>query len=502
MLEESEQSTSVFDLWFYASMGACDLGKITDKTVPDLRQYGKIREALTQLPGSMSDIHMEKFANNLFTRMSPIKPEIKFRYLRGGFEIVGDHPRAWEARNLYDYYKDLVSEIQLQVLVDGDDNIGHKQPFGIYVNILHTPEIERESGGFGKYVQNQNSLMFAYNYGRPTEDYRDKFADSVNQALGEHFEVVNVTFEGADTMQSRPSTRSDWRVTPYAYVLLKPLGPQVDRIASLKLDLDFLDTSGYVVIPIESPAVVVDATGKGAQRPITDLKITQTLDERQAADGKLIVEITATGKGLIPELDDVIKVQRDNFDIVNIDDQGVLPSSFDKDSDEIQILSDRSWSVEYKARENGSDLRSFSFGEAVLKGAGMKFQRYEDADLVEVEQTISLEKNYGSFSWKFLFWLIPVIVVGLFGIVAGSIFLTREKQVTENRFNVPQEINPFTVLTLLKDIQERNGIGKDQSGELQNSIELVEMSYFGDSQNGSGSEDLEQLAESWVDRTN
>ena len=150
---------------------------------------------------------MAKVANNLFTRMNPLKPEIKFRYLRGGFEIVGEHPRAWEAKNLHDYYKDLVSEIKLDVQIDGDDNVGHDQPFGVYVNILHTKEIERESGGFAKYAQNQNGMMYAFNYGRPTEDYRDKFNDSVNQALEEHFEVQNVTFQNPEAMVSHAAEK-------------------------------------------------------------------------------------------------------------------------------------------------------------------------------------------------------------------------------------------------------------------------------------------------------
>jgi len=42
--------------------------------------------------------------------------------------------------------------------------------------------------------------------------------------------------------------------------LLKAKGAEVDRIAPLKIDMDFLDTSGYVVIPMESPAVVIDAS--------------------------------------------------------------------------------------------------------------------------------------------------------------------------------------------------------------------------------------------------
>ena len=95
-LEEKDHSTDAFDLWFYAGLGACDLGKVTDKTLPDLRQYKKIRAAIQALPGQLADSHMAKVANNMFTRMSPLKPEIKFRYLRGGFEIVGDHPRAWD----------------------------------------------------------------------------------------------------------------------------------------------------------------------------------------------------------------------------------------------------------------------------------------------------------------------------------------------------------------------------------------------------------------------
>jgi len=302
-------------------------------------------------------------------------------------------------------------------------------------------------------------------------------------------------------MKSRPASQAGWRVTPYAYVLLKPLGSQVDRIAPLKLDLDFLDTSGYVVIPIESPAVVVDASSdKGTQRPIADLKITQTLDERQADEGKLIVEITATGRGLIPDLDEIVDLKRENFELVSVDDQGVLPSAFDKESDEIQIVSDRGWTVEYKAIEGNGDLESFSFGETLLADVSNKFQRYDDADLVEVQQTVSLEKNYASFSWKFLYWLIPLIVFGLVGIVAGVFFMKRVEHSHTTRFRVPEDINPFTVLTLLNDIKERNGINTEQATELQNSINRVEEYYFGETENGHQAEDLEQLAETWVNR--
>ena len=328
-LEEDERSTDVYDYWFYAALGACDLGKVSDKTVPDSRQYPKIRVALDSLEGALAEDHIAKVANNLFTRMSPIKPEIKFRYLRGGFQIIGDHPRAWEALALFDYYKDLVSEIKLEVAVDGDTEVGHEEPFGVYVNLLHTEEIEREAGGFAKYVQNQNSgSYYYYNYGRPTENYRDKFNDAIDIALEKHFEVLSVTFAGADMMQSRPMEKEGWRSTPYAYILLKAKGSEVDRVAPLKIDMDFLDTSGYVVIPIESPTVVIDASKEdNAVRPVSDLVITQTLDQREIDDGKLIVEVSATAKGLVPPLDKIVDLKQANFEIANIDDQGVLSGS-------------------------------------------------------------------------------------------------------------------------------------------------------------------------------
>ena len=79
-----------------------------------------------------------------------VKPSIKFRYLKAGFEIVGDNPQAFDARKVFDYYKDLVTEIKLETKVDGSDAVGHGQPFGVFVNLRHTREIERESGALAR----------------------------------------------------------------------------------------------------------------------------------------------------------------------------------------------------------------------------------------------------------------------------------------------------------------------------------------------------------------
>ncbi len=502
-LEKKDQSTDVYDYWFYAALGACDLGKVSDKTVPDTRQYAEIKTALESLDGILADDHLSKVANNLFTRMSPIKPEIKFRYLRGGFEIIGEHPRAWEAKALYDYYKDLVGEIKLELVVDGDASVGHDQPFGAYINLLHTEEIEREAGGFAKYVQNQNSGWYSYNYGRPTANYRDKFNDVVDIALEKHFEVISVTFKSPDSMESRPVDQPGWRSTPFAYVLLKAKGAEVDRIAPLKIDMDFLDTSGYVVIPVESPAVVIDASGEGdIDRPVSDLVITQTLDERMADEGKIVVEVSATAKGLVPPLEQIVKLDQKNFEVVNIEDQGVLASTFDEDSKAPQILSERSWSVEYRAVDGLGESADFSFGEPTMADVTANYQRYEDADLVDVQPQVTLNRKYGTSSWWSLAWAIPLLLLMFGGGVLWWFMSSKTEEAEARRFEVPQEINPFTVLTVLRDIKQRNGIDDKKAEELSHSINRVEAYYFGRSEQEIASEDLKALAERWVQQSN
>ena len=352
-IKEDEETAQPFELWYYASLGAVDLGQITEKSVPDLKQPALIREAIDGLPGEAADRHMSKFANSLFTRMSSLKPEMKFRYLRTGFEIVGDHKQAQEARKVFEYYQDLVTEIRLETVLDGPTDVSHSQPFGVWVNLLHTKEIERESGGFSKYLQNQNNLAYAYNYGRPTENYRDKFQEAATQALTEHFEVLSVTFNDPQTKSNAVVGEYGWRVTPYAYVLLKPRGPEVDKVPPLQMDLDFLDTSGYAIIPVESAAIPIDATQEKTEtRPFENLNVVQTLDERQAHEGKLVLEVKATANGIVPDLEEIIEIDPEHFEVTQVEDQGLSVSRFDPESKDTAVLSERLWMVTLEADKN------------------------------------------------------------------------------------------------------------------------------------------------------
>ena len=58
----------------------------------------------------------------------------------------------------------------------------------------------------------------------------------------------------------------------------------------------------------ESIAGWLDARSAAVSRPLAELKIKQTLDDRKLDQNLLRLEVSATGKGLIPELDRVLQV--------------------------------------------------------------------------------------------------------------------------------------------------------------------------------------------------
>ena len=497
-LEQDEHSIRVYELWYYASLGACDLGHVTPEKVPDLRQPQRIREAMLALPGEAAERHIGMFANSLFTRMSAVNPAVKFRYVRTGLKIVGDHKQAQEARKVYDYYNDLVTEIKLEAVIDGTDVVGHSEPFGVFVNLRHTRDIERESGGFGKYLQNHGSGRY-YNYGRPLENYRDKFEEIVQASLAEHFDILSVTFQ-SDDVNSKATEEYGWRVTPYAYLLLKSRGPEVDKIPPVRLDLDFLDTSGYAVIPVETPALPIDASPKsGDERPLQNLTITQTLDERQADEGKLILEVKASAQGLVPKLDDILDLAPQGFDLVETEDEGVSVSRFDPDSDDTVVVTERTWMVTMQAQADLAERpTAFQFGAAKRDVEEIIYQRYDDADLLSVEREISLVEQYGETSYAWIWPIAGALVIGV--VLVGGFALTRRRapETVVSRLELPDTITPFTVLGLLRQIERNNGFDGNGKQELNRCINRLEEHYFF---LGEGEEpNLEEIAEGWVQR--
>lgn len=498
-LSRDKESSEVFEFWFYASLGATDLGGLRDFHQPDLKQPPRIKEKIQGLPGPTAERHMARFANSLSTRITALKAELKHRYLKAGLSIVGDHEKAREAKKLYDYYNDLVTEIQLTARIDGSANVGHEEPFGLFVDIRHTKEVERESGGFAKYLQNQNNVGYYYNYGRPTVNYRDDFEEAAREALKEQFEVLSVTFH-SDKTNSIGDAEPGWQRTPYAYLLLKPLGPEVDIVPSLQMDFDFMDTSGYVVLPVESPRLAIDATSsKAEQRPYRNLSITQMLDERRADEGVLVLEIKAVAHGLIPELDTLVEFKQGGFEIVSTDDQGVAVSTIDLESEDLSPIAERQWMIRMKARPELTERpKSFAFPAPKTETKEVIYQRYQDADLASVGPEIVLMANYGnaSSSWQWIF--LVFLVVGAAGYALYRTGHTTQPDTLSTELVMPDPLTPFTAIGVLRKIKEQADLSSEDNEALSKTMRSLETNFF-----SPGSHPLPDLRETlrpWLEK--
>lgn len=493
-LEQEKQTTRAYEAWFYAALGASDLSAVTHRRQLAQAEIPRISTALRALPTACRDRHMDMFAGALGSRISGVAPAVKLRYVREGLAIVGDHELVADVKDVLDYYGDLVTEIQLRAEIDGSSTVGHGRPFGLRVDLRHTKDIERESGGFSKYLQNQNNANFAWNYGRPLEDYRDKFEEAARDSLSEQFEIVSITFNDPKA-RSRAEPEYGWRVTPYAYLLLKAKGPQVDKVPPLRMDLDFLDTSGYAVLPIESQPIPIDAGATNTKpAPWSELALVQTLDERQYKSGKLIVEVKATAKGLVPDLAALLDPKVAGFDVASIEDPGLSISRFDEGG--AAIVSERSWNVTLTGRTDLAELPTeFAFWTPKVETKTSERFRYADADLVSVPERVALERSFGRTSRAWLWW----IPVGVLAVVAGAWLLLRRRRELApqaSRFELPDPLTPFTVLGLLRDIQRNDGLVPTTRAELSGEIERLELAYFG--ARSGGEVDLRAIAERWA----
>ncbi|MFK7741776.1 MAG: hypothetical protein AB8H80_15765 [Planctomycetota bacterium] len=490
-MTRSQETDMVFTTWFYAALGASDLGAIDESMVVANSQLPLIKDALAALPDGARERHQSQFANLLFTRMSAVKPQIKQRYLEAGFAVVGEHEQTREARKVWQYYQDLLSELRLEVVVDGSTEVG-TEPFGVRIDIVHTVEVARESGGFQKYATNQNDSAGSWNYGRPTENYRDKFQDALNAAISEHFELESVTYN-SENMEALRGDEPGWQRTPYAYAVLKARGPQVDRIPAIKLDLDFLDTSGFTILPIGSSPVAIDAAAEPIERPFESIEVAQILDERRVDEGKVSVEIKAKAAGMVPDLETFLDFAPPGFVVDKTDDQGAQVMRFTADQDKIET--ERIWLIALKPEREGMRPGGFRFAKPTLEDVKATYQRYSDADLETVSAEIALRRGLPPAD-PWWFWAIlaacSLVYIGWFFYRPTSAPVAE----AEAALRMPDKVNAFSVITLLQQVRNRAKLSDAQQDQLAADIRRIEASHF--ASKSEGEVDLEAVATNWL----
>ncbi len=506
-LPRGQWTLDPYQMWFFVMLGASDLSQLTRaaaRSDPGLSQIG---DAMRALPGDAAEGHLQKFGEMLGSLLPQVPANMRQRFLSAGLQVIGEkHPSAAAAQVALKNYQELLDEAQLRVAVDGSSRVGHGQPFGMMVSLEHTRQIARESGGFGKYIQSpgggRNQMMFGG--GGSQVNYRENFAKNIHGALDETFEIQSITFHDA-SVRPIDLPREGWQETPLAYVLLRAKEAAVDRIPSIQLDMDFSDTSGQVVLPVRSQVEPIDSkeTDAGA-RPCADLALTFTMDEREwAKDGKVVIEVTAKGRGVIAPHAQMFDFAQPGFD-VEVSDNGLSITEFVSDGKMKQANADRNWQFTYKRKKDvrGDAVLKFPTLKSGITVASTEYQHYQDADLIKLDAKqaaagVALKTGVNRALRTAMLAVLALVAI------AAAFFVLRKKNqpptATAAALALPAQLTPFSVVAFLRRIEREAAAKLDEPARqsLALQIQEIEGAFFRSATAPTNAPDLQAIAQKW-----
>ena len=498
---EQEYTHFVFMQWFNVVLGASDPALIRRGRAYSDDQLQKIRDKILTLDGDASEKHMRDFGEALVAGMTQLKPDIKMMYLEAGMKVLGDHPSGKPIKKFIDTYMSLMDEVELNTALDGDANVGFNQDFGVFISLRHTEEAERESGGFSKYLRNVGSAGARSADRLVRQNYRDVFEEIIRRDLDEKFEIQSITFHNPN-VKSIEIEREGWRETPLAYILLRTNDPSVDLIPQLQLDMDFADGAAQIVLPVLSQLVPINARAEDVElRPTDNLEISQVLDERKLDEGELLLEITAKSGGIIPDADRLFNFLETGFEVLQIDDGGLLVNELDSSGEKTLAMCERTWTVEFDATTLPQDEEnpSFQFPSTTIEECVVTWKRYVDADIEEADQSITLAVQKASISAAWL-WGIPLLTLAVLG-AAFLLIKKAGKAIHEEDRGLlpPQHLTPFTVLNYLRRIQTEGGdkIPEKERQPLSDEIAVLEKRFFGSDSSAEDNVDIQAVVDKW-----
>ena len=425
---------------------------------------------------------------------------MKPRFLRHALRVLEghDHGAAEAARARLQLYEELVQEVLLVAEVDGDPEVAADQPFGVRLSLRYTAALEREAGGFAKYLQNQ---VYAPATGVQV-DYRDRFEEQIREALYEGYEVDSIHFHRPE-VEDRPVGVHGWMEKPLAYLVLRARDAAVDRIQSMHLDMDFSDGKGTVLLPVQSAIVLLDARGHAEARPYEKLEVEQVLDAREWSDQKLQLEVRTRGRGVLPELATLLPDLEtiDGFTVAEVEDHPLNITELDAESNPVMPLTERSWTVHLKPAEGDAARASFAFPAVALEADLAEIKRYDDLDLVDADPVVSLDAS--ALGGSGMPWWAWVIVLGGAGMVFFAV--ARNQRSTEVEVVVlplPQRLTALSALAYLRRIGEEPRVQnqEDWRDELAEAVTSLEQRSFAAGGEQPNEAELRSLLQRWRDR--
>ncbi len=542
-LKRNEFDLLPYKSWFYGLLGITHDGGVNLRKGVTREEIDKIRTALLDLPGGANAAHIQLFSTMVADNITAnrIAPEMKYRYLSSAVHITGRQPTIYPAEEKIKYYDSLLREIRLQTRLDGSDRIHTRGVFGVFVSLVHTTDVARESGGFGKYLMNEVPRTVSGKTIIEKPLYRDRFEEALRTALADYFEVHSITFadpaSGARGLEagerggvsppvnSPPNRGADatplaspvgWQETPLAYLLLQANDQTVDRVPMLEIELDFFDREGKVVIPVPSNPIQIEVHDPKAAapipRPATNVSLTQIVDSRELAEKRLKIDVVATAHGLVPELEQLLQLSAYSISLQKVSDKDdLIVRELHSGTDGLYPISERSWTIELDPTSllRGASSRiEFEFPSATSAVTQVAYRRYQDLDPVEAGAKVTLVEGADVAmvaESDYRIWIggaIGLLVVGLLTFLA----LRRkpsDSSAAPPLFTFPREVTPFSVIALLHRIQSSRAVplNDEQRLTLTSDIHTLEQHTFARNGTTAPTHDLNALARRWLSIT-
>ncbi len=525
----ADYSAEAYLAWFNALLGVGANGQINLSKAMNRAALTTIREWLSSLPGPAASAHVGLFGKTVNARLNdeknPLHEDLRYRYLAASMVVVKDDPFSFGAAKKLEYFDELLKEVRLRTAVDGPNTVRRDQDFGIVLSIVHTEAMGR-AANFGQYLTNDpaaGGIRPAKSANVRTmseaQGSRDQLEMNLTGALAPFFTIVSITFATPD-VKARPTDRPGWEETPLAYLHVRAIDASVDKIPPVELALKFLDMTGPVSLPAESPETVIKVATDGAPaRPASGIVIEQTLDTRQLAiNGTLALEIKATATGMVPDLEELLALPGDDATIAvkHIDPhEGLQIKELNTWGDAVSPVSERLWTLSL----DGDAVRAaempikFRFPSAKLPDATLTHQTYADQDLTPLTEPVVMlgreiaptsivaEARMRTGPW----------IAGVVGVVAviAALFIRWARRTLRGKpagahdlFLMPPEIDGFSVVALLRRLQASSlvTLGEARSEELQRDLQRIEHSCFGQG-DAMHESDLRGIASKWLDQT-
>ncbi len=530
---EVRPTLDLYFAWFSIAMGASQLKDLTPENlltdaVENAPQLDLIRNDMLAMPPDDAQFHIGEFARRIASVVPQLSPDVKAGVMRAAAKLVGDHPAGASLRQTLAVYEDLVrDEVRLRLTIDGSDRVG-TEPFGAVLTLRSTAAISRQLDGFHTYLENGVYIYNPNGGGAQQIDYRDRLQKSIEHAFRGKVELLQVGFFASMNPPSAIEVdgKPGWEEKPLAYLVLRATDESADHLPNLQLDLTVDDSTGSVILPVQSNAVLIDAVAANAVpgRPVHALDVHQIVDLRKLHTGDdpvVELQVTATGEGVVPPLEQMLSGVRDALPGYRVADDGVEEQpmtvngvvavdrfnrmrSNDDDVNYVEadangmfrLTTTRAWTVRYQPT-GGSVAAAFRI-PVLADGYDGKSatEYYDDMDLVEATAaTVPVTPS----GFPFLWLAVVVVVLGLLGFVVVRRRGRQQETGEEADIRMPEPVTPLAAVLTLQRIERdfADRLAADDRGRLHTEIARIERAYF--AEDGSPNGDVREALVRWIE---